>query len=58
MTHRLDPNSSSRLVTLLDISQVIFSNILYMNNDEIKELFFTALTPVFWSKYSIPGVKA
>ncbi len=29
-----------------------------MNDKEIRKLIFTAVTPIFWTKYSIQGVKA
>ena len=45
-------------MTLHNISAVLFSNILNMNDKKIIKLIFTALTPIFWSMYSIQGVKA
>ena len=48
----------SWVVTLNNISAVLFSNILNTNDRKIIKLIFTALTPVFWSIYSIHWVKA
>lgn len=45
-------------MTLHNISAVLFSNILNMNDKKIIKLIFTALTPIFRSMYSIQGVKA
>ena len=45
-------------MTLHNINAVLFSKILKMNDKKIIKLIFIALTPIFWSMYSIQGVKA